>query len=62
MKVNDYVCNICGERLVNCDELIGITQNDKCEWERKPIEEAEQHICRPCFEELYRFWSNFEEG
>lgn len=61
MKISDYGCNICGEILENIDELIGVQQDSKCEWSKHPIEKCKIHICRPCFEELYRFWSNFEE-
>ncbi len=65
MKVNDYKCNMCGAKLVDTEELIGLGIKDAShailayEYYPKYIEKAEYHICSDCIlalKDFTRIW------
>lgn len=56
MKVADYRGDICKESLVNSDVFIGFgAKDDSPELIPVPVEEADNHICVDCLDELTEF-------
>ena len=62
MQVENYACDVCKEKLVNCDELIGFSIKENGEsFYPEPIEKATCHICGPCLTELAAFQKKWNE-
>jgi len=55
MKMSDYKCNLCGEKLILVDELIGLKIDSKAEFFPANIEEADMHICGCCLSAIRLF-------
>ena len=63
MKVSDYACIICKEKLVNLDELIGMTLDTKtCDFRSSPIETAGIHVCLDCLRDMSVFYNDILHG
>ena len=61
MKVQNYACDICKEKMINCGEFIGFSMNiNTSEYYPVPVERANNHICKCCLDSLVEFHEKWE--